>query len=34
MAYELWISPHTGRRRKGNTFNELQSVSIDRELFD
>ena len=29
MGYELWISPHTGIRRKGTTFKEVQSIFID-----
>lgn len=29
MAYELWISPTTGIRRKGTTFKELQTLFIE-----
>jgi len=29
MAYELWRSPHTGLKRKGTTFKELQAVFTD-----
>ena len=30
MGHELWISPHTGIRRKGTTFKELQTLFIDQ----
>lgn len=30
MGYELWISPNTGIHKKGTTFNELQSLFIDK----
>jgi len=29
MGYQLWLSSKTGKRRKGTSFNELQSLFID-----
>jgi hypothetical protein len=30
MGYQLWLSPHTGLRRKGTTFKELETLFIDQ----